>query len=165
MAKTKKQKKKEDQKHYIAYTDGSALQNPGAGGYGAVVRCGDGEEVTLSKGYKRTTNNRMEIMGVIAVLEKFGPNQSFDIHTDSTYVMNGCRSWVKYWARNNWFTFGGTPVKNADLWMRVKHLLDTNKVKVFKVKAHSGVYLNEKADELAKEAAKNDAMEDDVGFV
>lgn len=150
-------KKKKLEDRYVAYTDGSAIKNPGPGGYGAIIRGPEGEEVKLSKGYKYTTNNRMEIMGVIAVLEHFGPNKTFEIHTDSSYVLNGCKSWVKYWARNNWVTFGGTPVKNADLWKRVQELLAVNKVKLFKVKAHSGVYLNEVADELAKEAAYNDA--------
>lgn len=145
---------------YIAYTDGSALNNPGPGGYGAVVRCGD-TKVTLSKGYYKTTNNRMEIMAVIATLEEFGPNETFDLYIDSEYVINGSTIWMRGWERNNWITFKTqTPVKNKDLWMIMSDLLKQNVVRFHKVRAHSGIPDNEEADKLAKDAARNPEVQD-----
>lgn len=144
---------------YVVYTDGSALNNPGPGGTGSLVRCGD-LVVTLSTGYYLTTNNRMELLAVIDVLEEFGPNQKFEFHADSAYVINGSTSWVKSWVRNNWFTRNGELVKNKDLWVRLNELLKENKVKFFKVKAHSGVVDNEYVDKVAKEAANNPTKHD-----
>lgn len=161
-----KKKKETPSVKFVAYTDGSALQgrgnSSGNGGYGAYISKGK-EIITLTKGYFNTTNNRMEIMGMIATLEAIGPDATVEIHTDSTYVLLGATRWVNQWARNNWYTFSGTPVKNADLWMRVKHLLNINKVKLFKVKAHSGVEGNELADALARQGTDN-PTETDVGF-
>lgn len=138
---------------YKAHTDGSALGNPGPGGYAAVVRCGD-QKVTLSKGYFKTTNNRMEILGVIATLEEFGPNQQFEIYTDSQYTIDGSTKWMKGWLRNGWISWkSGEMIKNQDLWKIMNELLKVNKVKFIKVKAHSGIPDNEEADQLAKAAA------------
>lgn len=137
---------------YKVYTDGSALNNPGPGGYGALVRCGD-LEVTLSKGYYLTTNNRMEMMSVIATMEEFGPNQKFDFYVDSSYVIDGSTSWIKNWYRNDWLTRKQEAVKNKDLWVVMHELLQVNKVKFFKVKAHAGDPDNEYVDKVAKEAA------------
>lgn len=143
-----------------AYTDGSALNNPGPGGYGAVVTI-EGIEIELSKGYYKTTNNRMEIMAVIAVLEEFGPDQHITVFTDSTYVINGGSFWIRNWIRNNWITSKTQePVKNKDLWLILNELLRANKVKFVKVKAHSGIAGNERADKLAKAAAGNPEVHD-----
>lgn len=138
---------------YIIYTDGSALENPGPGGYG-VVAIYDNIVVDMSKGYTLTTNNRMEIMAVIVALEEFGPGKHFTICTDSQYVIQGATEWLKGWIRNEWIGFAsGTPVKNADLWKILDELLKLNKVNFFKVAAHVGDPLNERADQLAKGAA------------
>lgn len=138
---------------YIIYTDGSALENPGPGGYG-VVAIYDNIVVDMSKGYTLTTNNRMEIMAVIVALEEFGPGKHFTICTDSQYVINGCTEWLRGWIRNEWISaMSGTPVKNADLWKVLDELLKLNKVNFFKVAAHIGDPLNERADQLAKGAA------------
>ena len=157
---------------YIIYTDGSALENPGPGGYGAVAIY-DNIVVDMSKGYKLTTNNRMEIMAVIAALEEFGPGKHFTICTDSQYVISGCTEWMKGWVRNNWIGYqSGLPVKNADLWKVMEELLKLNKVNFFKVAAHIGDPLNERADRIAKEAAglaKDSATSsealDDIGYI
>lgn len=159
MTKTVK-KKPPKQPVYSVYTDGSALGNPGPGGYGAVVEI-NGIESTLAKGYYKTTNNRMEILGVIAVLEEFGPGQHFDITTDSQYVIKGATQWLRGWVRNNWIAHRTqTPVKNKDLWVIMDELLKVNKVKFHWVKGHSGVPGNEKADQLANQAARNPTTQD-----
>lgn len=152
-------KRKREPIVYEAYTDGSALGNPGPGGYAAIVRCGD-KKVILSKGYFLTTNNRMEMLGVIATLEEFGPNQRFNIYTDSQYTIDGSTKWVRNWYRNDWLTRDGGMVKNKDLWMILNELLRVNKVKFIKVKAHSGIPENEAVDLLAKEAAANPTTHD-----
>lgn len=161
MTKPKKPPKVIKQPIIIVHTDGSALSNPGPGGYGAVIRMEDGEKITLSEGYYKTTNNRMEIMGVIAVLEEFGPGQHFEITTDSQYVINGSTKWIAGWIRNNWITFKDqTPVKNKDLWMIMNELLKANKVKFHWVRGHTGVADNEEADRLASAAAHNPTLHD-----
>lgn len=148
---------------YIIYADGSALGNPGPGGYGIVARCGD-TKVTLSKGYYRTTNNRMELMAVIAALEEFGPGIKVKIVTDSQYVIKSATIWMRGWIRNNWITYSTQqPVKNKDLHMVLNELLKKNKVKFEWVRGHTGVPDNEEADQLAKEAAKNPTQAD-TGF-
>jgi ribonuclease HI len=151
--------KKKEPIVYEVHTDGSALGNPGPGGYAAIVRCGD-TKVTLSKGYFLTTNNRMEMMAVIATLEEFGPNARINIYTDSQYTIDGSTKWVKNWYRNDWLTRDGAMVKNKDLWMILNELLRANKVKFIKVKAHSGIPENEEADRLAKEAAAKPEVHD-----
>jgi ribonuclease HI len=159
-------KSKPDTIVYKVHTDGSALGNPGPGGYALVVRCGDAEVVTLSKGYFKTTNNRMELLAIIVLLETYGaPGNFFDVYTDSMYVIDGATKWHKSWARNNWITWRTQqPVKNADLWKRVEPLLKANKVKFTHVRAHTGIPDNEMADKLAKEAAAA-PTEIDEGFM
>lgn len=154
-------KKAKQEPDYKVHTDGSALENPGPGGWAAVVRCGD-QKVTLSKGYYLTTNNRMEMMAVIATLEELGPGKHFEIYCDSTYTINGATLWAPGWSRTGWIskkTF--QPIKNQDLWKIMLELLAVNKVDFFKVKAHAGIPDNEEADKLAKEAAKNPEVHDE----
>lgn len=147
---------------YNVHTDGSSLGNPGPGGYGCVVRLGD-TKLTLSKGYHLTTNNRMEIMAVIATLEEFGPNKRFNIFLDSQYTMDGATGWIFGWKKRNWMTGQGEPVKNKDLWEQLYDLLKENEVRWHKVPAHSGVPDNEEADQLAK-AAAGSATDTDYGY-
>lgn len=149
------------QNPYICYTDGACKGNPGVGGYGYVAIY-DNIVVKGNKGYHLTTNNRMEIMGVIAVLEEFGPGKHFIICTDSQYVIQGAQDWLKGWVRNNWVTYQAqTPVKNADLWKIMDELLKLNKVVFHKVVGHAGDPFNEMADELANEGAANPTTDDE----
>jgi len=159
-----------DEKIILAYTDGGANPNPGPGGYGVILPIEGSEEVlTLSKGYHLTTNNRMEMMALIALLKEFGPNKTFDVYLDSNYVKQGSSAWVWAWARKKWVNTDWKtgivkPIKNLDLWQELHALLKENKVRFFKVKGHSGDKYNDMADEAATAALKN-PTEHDVGYV
>lgn len=148
--------------HVVVYTDGSSRGNPGRGGYGAVLLYTgpDGVEhrKELSGGYKRTTNNRMELLGVIAALEALKRPCEVDVHTDSQYVANAFnKHWVESWQRKGWKTAGKKPVKNPDLWQRLLAAMAPHKVHWIWVRGHAGTQLNERADELATCAADGQA--------
>lgn len=137
------------------YTDGGCTGNPGPGGWGAVI-LRDGEDVVeLSGGEKTTTNNRMELMAVISVLEAVieadGLDIPIEIHTDSQYVQKGISEWMKGWIAKNWRTAAGKPVKNKDLWVRLKDLNDRMDVAWYWVKGHAGNEWNERCDVLVAE--------------
>lgn len=150
-------------KPYVVHTDGSALNNPGPGGYGVVLRLGD-QLTTLSKGYHLTTNNRMEIMAVIVALKTVGEGKKVEIYTDSEYTINAITKWVFGWKKNNWIKQDGGSVTNRDLIEELDELVRANKVTFIKVKAHSGVPDNELADKLAKDGAGN-PTEVDEGYL
>ena len=123
----------------ILYTDGSSRGNPGPGGYGAVLRYTDPagalHERELSAGYARTTNNRMEIMGVVAGLEALKRPCEVEVHSDSQYVVNAFNK------------------QNPDLWMRLLAAMGPHDVSFVWVRGHNGAALNERCDELAVAAA------------
>ncbi|MCW2789806.1 MAG: ribonuclease [Aeromicrobium sp.] len=133
----------------LIHTDGGCTPNPGPGGWGAVLRQGShvremfGGEPTL------TTNNRMELTAPIMALEALTRPVVVHLHTDSTYVRSGITQWVAGWERNGWRTAARQPVKNVDLWQRLKAACDRHEVEWFWVKGHSGVADNELADQLA----------------
>lgn len=135
----------------IIYTDGAALGNPGKGGYGVVMKWGPARK-ELSKGFRYTTNNRMELLAVIVALEsltKYGIKIS--LFTDSQYVFNSIdKKWIYGWQKKGW-----KDKKNVDLWMRYLELSKHYDIKVNWVKGHAGVPENEVCDVLATEAAKN----------
>jgi len=97
------------------YTDGACKGNPGPGGWGALLVCGDREK-ELFGGESATTNNRMELTAVIRALEALTRPSGIDLHTDSQYVKNGIETWIHNWKKNGWKTSDKKPVKNADLW-------------------------------------------------
>ena len=144
---------------YIIYTDGSALGNGSAdgapGGYAWVATYGD-LKTEHSKGYFKTTNNRMEIMAVIDALSQIQERSVVKIHTDSQYTIDGATKWVWGWIKNGWKRQPQPgvfeDVKNADLFKRLHALTLFHKVEFIKVKAHTGVELNELADKTAKHA-------------
>ncbi len=140
------------------YTDGSARGNPGPGGYGTILEYVDskGEMHTkeLSAGYPDTTNNRMELMGVIAGLEALNRPCEVELYTDSTYVMNAFNQhWIEKWQQNGWKRGKNEPVKNVDLWQRLLAAMEPHQVKIFWVKGHAGHPQNERCDKLATTAA------------
>lgn len=133
------------------YTDGSALGNPGPGGWACV---GPGFELT--GGETRTTNNIMEMTAVAAALEKCIELKikKAKVHTDSTYVQKGITSWIHGWKKRGWTTSNGAPVKNKELWEKIDLLRENMEEVEFKwVKAHAGNALNEKVDTLARNRA------------
>ena len=146
----------------IIYTDGSSRGNPGPGGYGIVMQDVDTSyKKEFSKGFKKTTNNRMELLAVIIALEKLRkPNQEVHIYTDSKYVSDSVeKKWVF-----NWESKGFKNKKNPDLWIRFLSVYKKHKVSFFWVKGHNNNLLNERCDYLAVEASKQANLNIDVGY-
>ena len=146
---------------YDIWTDGAcAHKTSGAGGYAAVLvaRRSDGsiaKQWEVSGGDFETTNNRMELMAVVAGLRELPAPARVCIHIDSTYVMNNFQGWLERWQGNGWRTADRKPVKNRDLWEELSTEVARRKVEWVKVPGHTGVELNERADQLA--CAQRDA--------
>lgn len=131
------------------HTDGGCTPNPGPGGWGAVLRYGEHVRELCGGEPSSTTNNRMELTAPIMALELLNRPATVHLHTDSTYVRSGITQWLAGWERNGWRTAAKQPVKNVDLWQRLKAACDRHDVTWFWVKGHSGVSDNELADRLA----------------
>lgn len=129
------------------FTDGACLGNPGAGGWAALLRYGPHEKL-ISGGEAHTTNNRMELMAVIAALQTLKRPCDLAIFTDSQYVMRGMTEWIENWKRKNWKN-----VKNPDLWQQLDRLVGGHTVQWFWVKGHAGHPENERVDKAASHAA------------
>jgi ribonuclease HI len=130
------------------YTDGACKGNPGPGGWGALLVCGEHRK-ELYGGEPDTTNNRMELKAVIEALNALNRSARVRLHTDSQYVHKGITEWLPGWKRKGWKTAGGKPVKNQDLWQALEATAHTHLVEWIWVKGHSGHPGNERADELA----------------
>lgn len=130
------------------FTDGACKGNPGAGGWGALLRYGDAEK-ELFGGELDTTNNRMELMAVIQGLRALSRASHVRVTTDSQYVKNGITQWIHNWKRNGWKTAARKPVKNADLWQALDKEVGKHQVEWAWVKGHAGHNENERADDLA----------------
>ena len=142
----------------FAYTDGACSGNPGPGGWGAVLEARDGATLVksreLSGGAPETTNNRMEMMAAIVVLETLERPSALTVVTDSTYLKDGITGWIHGWKRNGWKTSSRKPVKNTDLWQRLDAAQARHQVKWEWIKGHAGHQQNERADELARAEIK-----------
>jgi ribonuclease HI len=145
----------------IIYTDGAARGNPGPGGYGVVLIWGKTIK-ELSQGYRLTTNNRMELMAVIAALEALKKNNlSVIIHSDSNYVVKAIEEgWLKNWIRTDFK--GGK--KNKDLWLRFYELSKNHNIKFKWVKGHHENIHNNRCDILATTAADGNNLLIDEGY-
>jgi ribonuclease HI len=130
------------------YTDGSSRGNPGPGGYGTVLLA-KGHRKELSGGFRKTTNNRMELMAAIVALETLTKARAVTLHTDSKYVLQGITEWMINWKKRGWKTAAKKPVKNEDLWRRLDAAIERHDIKWVWVKGHSGNAGNERADMLA----------------
>jgi ribonuclease HI len=133
------------------YTDGACSGNPGPGGWGAILGFGDHEK-ELKGGEPHTTNNRMELMAAISALEALKRPCLVDLYTDSQYLRDGIMSWIKKWKANGWRTADKKPVKNVDLWQRLEEALKRHTVRWHWVRGHAGHPMNERADQLARDA-------------
>lgn len=144
----------------VIYTDGSSRGNPGPGGYGAILKWGSVEK-ELSKGYRLTTNNRMELMAVIAALESLKRDKlNILIYSDSKYIVNTVQQrWITNWIATN---FKGK--KNKDLWLRYHELAQLHNIRFEWVRGHADNRYNNRCDELATEAADGTALEVDEGY-
>ncbi|MCR4763677.1 MAG: ribonuclease HI [Lachnospiraceae bacterium] len=145
--------------HVTIYTDGSARGNPdGPGGYGALVQyvdpSGTLHEREYAQGYDKTTNNRMELMGVIVALEHLTRPCIVDIYADSQYVIHAMtKGWLDKWQQNGWRTSGKDPVKNRSLWLRLIAAARPHEITWHWVRGHAGHPENERCDALATAAA------------
>ena len=151
------------------YSDGSARNNPeGPGGYGVILSCTDPEgrihRSERSCGYERTTNNRMELMGVITGLEALTYPCDVHVWTDSRYVVDTFeKHWIDSWMKNGWKRKTGE-VKNRDLWERLLKAKKMHSVTFHWVKGHNGHPENERCDELAVQAALGSHLKTDPGM-
>ncbi|MBE0438782.1 MAG: ribonuclease HI [Gammaproteobacteria bacterium] len=139
------------------FTDGACSGNPGPGGWGAILQS-KGTEKELSGGEKESTNNRMEMMAVIAALEAIKRPCHVTVTTDSQYVMKGMQEWLPGWKKRGWKTASKQPVKNVDLWQRLEQAALPHKLEWEWVRGHQGHPENERADELAVAARERIAQ-------
>ena len=147
------------------YTDGGCKGNPGPGGYGVVLMHGKHRK-ELSAGYRRTTNNRMELRAAIAGFELLREPCEVTIFSDSKYLVDANNQrWIQGWQRKNWINSKKEPVKNRDLWERLIAAMEPHKVHWKWVKGHAGDAGNERCDELANEAVSGGRLLEDAGFV
>ena len=136
------------EKTVYLFTDGACKGNPGAGGWGVLLRYGTHEK-ELFGGEAQTTNNRMELTAVLSGLKTLNRPCDVVICTDSQYVKNGMESWIHNWKKNGWKTAGRQLVKNADLWQQLDEQVARHRVRWQWVKGHAGHAENERADALA----------------
>ena len=134
------------------YTDGSCLENPGNGGWAAII-IDEGKKTQLKGSKKNTTNNQMELLAPIEALKKIPKGTKVQIFTDSKYVKSGITEWIHNWKKNDWKTTNKQPVKNKDLWNELDLMNNEFDIKWTWVKGHSSDKLNNEVDLIAREAA------------
>ena len=146
------------------YTDGACSGNPGPGGWAAILVAGEHRK-ELARGYRRTTNNRMELRAVIEGLKSLRRPSKVDLFSDSKYVVEAIeRGWVKGWQRNGWRKADKKPALNVDLWEELLPLLELHTVRFRWLRGHDGHDENERADELAVAAIRSGDLEVDRGY-
>ena len=134
------------------YTDGSCLENPGNGGWAAII-INDGKKTQIKGSKKNTTNNQMELLAPIEALKKIPKGSKIEIFTDSKYVKSGITEWIHNWKKKGWKTADKQPVKNKELWEELDLLANQFEISWNWVKAHSTDELNNEVDLIAREAA------------
>ncbi len=151
-------------KDVTIYTDGSSKGNPGPGGYGVVLLYKDNRK-ELSNGFKRTTNNRMELLAVAEGLKALKCPCNVNLYSDSKYVVDAFnQGWLKLWQTNGWKKKDKKPVLNMDLWKKVIKLTNVHKVTFIWVKGHSDNIENENCDLLAVKAAGREDLPIDIEY-
>lgn len=150
-------------KSVTIYSDGACLGNPGPGGYGTVLLFGTHRK-ELSAGFRRTTNNRMELLGAIVGLEALKQPCKVDAWSDSQYVVHALtKGWLDSWRQRGWRTAGKEPVKNQDLWQRLLRAMEPHTIDWHWVRGHTGNLENERCDQLAVAAANGSDLLEDEG--
>ncbi len=135
------------------FTDGACSGNPGAGGYGAILRFG-AHEKEISGGFAQTTNNRMELLAAIEALKLLKEPCKVTLYTDSQYLANGItKGWAKSWKARGWKKSNKEPALNPELWEELLRLCDIHTVEIVWIKGHAGHPENERCDQLAVAAA------------
>lgn len=151
-------------KSITIYTDGACLGNPGPGGYGVVLLYGDRRK-ELSGGYRRTTNNRMELTAAIRGLAALKEPCQVQLFSDSAYVVNAIeKGWARRWQANGWRRQDKKPAENRDLWEDILKLCATHQVRFEWIKGHAGHPENERCDRLAVLAAQSSELPEDTGY-
>jgi ribonuclease HI len=139
-------------KEVTLYTDGACSGNPGPGGFGAVLLYKNNRK-EISRGYRATTNNRMEMLSVIIGLQTLKEPCKVTLYSDSRYVVDAIeKGWALRWKQNDWMRNKKEPALNVDLWERLLALLARHQVTCRWVKGHAGNPENERCDALAREA-------------
>ncbi len=152
-------------KSVTLYTDGGCINNPGPGGYG-VVLIFNSHRKELSGGFRRTTNNRMEIFAAIAGLEALKEPCRVTLFSDSQYLVYAIeKGWACKWQANGWRRNKKERAINPDLWERLLKLCEVHEVQFRWVRGHAGQSENERCDELAKAAARNQDLAADPGYL
>ena len=146
------------------WVDGACVVNPGPGGYGIIFKY-QGHKWEKAGSFRCTTNNRMEIMGVLVALETLPDKCRATIFSDSQYVVNSMtKGWAKRWKSKGWSKKGGKKVPNADLWQRMLDLCAKHKVECKWVKGHNNSLENDRCDQLAESAARKPSLPEDTGY-
>ena len=136
------------------YTDGSCLENPGKGGWAAII-INDSGRIEIKGSKENTTNNQMELTAPIMALKKIPRGSKVQIFTDSKYVKSGITEWIHNWKKNGWKTADKKEVKNKNLWTKLDDLSNAFDIEWIWVKAHSNNELNNEVDLLARSSAGN----------
>ena len=148
----------------VMYTDGACSGNPGPGGYGTILISGKNRK-ELSAGFRKTTNNRMELLAVIVGLQALKRPCKVELFSDSKYVVDAInKGWARRWKANNWKRNKKEKALNIDLWKQLLPLLEEHEVKLNWVKGHSTDKENNRADRLAVEASRKPNLPADQGF-
>lgn len=148
----------------IMYTDGACSGNPGPGGYGTILISGKNRK-EISAGFRKTTNNRMELLAVIVGLQALKRSCKVELYSDSKYVVDAInKGWARRWKANNWKRNKKEKALNIDLWKQLLPLLDEHEVTLNWVKGHSTDKENNRADHLAVEASRKPNLPADKGF-
>jgi ribonuclease HI len=144
------------------YTDGACSGNPGPGGYGVILKSGMHQR-EISAGFKKTTNNRMEMRAVIEGLRLLKESCQVNVYSDSKYLVDAVqKGWARRWQKNNWYRNAREKALNTDLWTTLLELLDNHQVKFHWVRGHDGHSENERCDQLAVQATNGENLQNDL---
>jgi ribonuclease HI len=144
------------------YTDGACSGNPGPGGYGVILKSGSHQR-EISAGFRKTTNNRMELRAVIEGLRLLKEPCQVIVYSDSKYLVDAVqKGWARRWQKNNWYRNVREKALNTDLWITLLEMLENHQVKFHWVRGHDGHPENERCDQLAVQATNGENLQNDL---